>query len=117
MDRSEYMMYNTRILCPNKTVILRPSTCEIKELTPKEKKLKSLREVRDKCDNKYSSFAIYALIVLMAVLVNAQLQGISLLFKYPILILIYLSIPVGVYLIGVIFLLYSIYLDRKISKL
>lgn len=29
----------------------------------------------------------------------------------------YLSVPFGVYLIGVAFLLYSKYLDRKISKL
>lgn len=117
MDRLECMMYGTRIICPSKTVMLRPSTCEIKELTPEEKKLESLKYVRDKCDDKYGNFTIYALIVLMAVLVNTQLQGISLVFKYPILIPIYLSIPIGVYLIGVIFLLYSKYLDRKIIKL
>lgn len=48
-------MYGSRILYPNRTVILKPSTCEIKELTPEEKRLKSLRYVRDKCDDKYSN--------------------------------------------------------------
>lgn len=117
MNSLEYAMYGSRILYPNRTVILKPSTCEIKELTPEEKRLKSLRYVRDKCDDKYGSFTIYALIALLGVLVNAQLQGISLIFKYPILIPMYLSVPFGVYLIGVAFLLYSKYLDRKISKL
>lgn len=118
MNSLEYAMYGSRILDPtNRTVILKPSTCEIKELTPEEKRLKSLRYVRDKCDDKYGSFTIYALIALLGVLVNAQLQGISLIFKYPILIPMYLSVPFGVYLIGVAFLLYSKYLDRKISKL
>lgn len=117
MDSLKYAMYGTRILDPSRIVILRPSTCEIKELTPEEKKLKSLRYVRDKYDDKYGDFIIYALIALLSVMVNALLQGIPLVFKYPILIPMYLSIPVGVYLIGVIFLLYSKYLDRKISKL
>lgn len=118
MNSLKYVMYGSRILDPpNRTVILKPSTCEIKELTPEEKRLKSLRYVRDKCDDKYGSFTIYALIALLGVLVNAQLQGISLIFKYPILIPMYLSVPFGVYLIGVAFLLYSKYLDIKISKL
>ena len=70
MNSLKYVMYGSRILDPNRTVILKP-----------------------------------------------QLQGISLIFKYPILIPMYLSVPFGVYLIGVAFLLYSKYLDRKISKL
>lgn len=117
MDSLKYIMYGSRILNPNKTVILKPSICEIDELTPEEKRLKNLRYVRDKYEDKYDNFILYALITLLGVLVNAQLQGISLIFKYPILIPIYLSVPFGIYLIGVVFLLYSKYLDRKISKL
>lgn len=105
------------ILDPSKTIILINSYYKEKELTLREKKLEDMKYLSDKYRDKYASYIIYALLVLLVVTVNAVLQGISLYFKYPILILISLGIPFMVYLIGVIFLLYSRYLDRKISSL
>lgn len=105
------------ILDPSKTVTLINSSYEEKELTLREKKLEDMKYLSDKYSDKYAQYIIYALLVLLAVIVNAILQGISLYFKYPVLILISLGIPFMVYLVGVIFLLYSKYLDRKISNL
>lgn len=95
---------------PNKCVILHTSILE-------EKKLKRLINLRDKCDDRYGILTIYSLIALLAVLVNAMLQGIPLYLKYLVLIPISLSIPLGIYLVGVGFLIYSKYLDKKIRKL
>lgn len=95
---------------PNKCVIFSHSTLE-------EKKLKRLINLRNKCDDRYGILTIYSLIALLAVLVNAVLQGIPLYLKYLVLIPISLSIPLGIYLVGVGFLIYSKYLDKKIRKL
>lgn len=95
---------------PNKCVIFNHSILE-------EKKLKRLINLRDKCDDRYGILTIYSLIALLAVLVNAMLQGIPLYLKYLVLIPISLSIPLGIYLVGVGFLIYSKYLDKKIRKL
>lgn len=98
------------IVDPNKCVIFNHSILE-------EKKLKRLINLRDKCDDRYGILTIYSLIALLAVLVNAMLQGIPLYLKYLVLIPISLSIPLGIYLVGVGFLIYSKYLDKKIRKL
>lgn len=95
---------------PNKCVIFNHSILE-------EKKLKRLINLRDKCDDRYGILTIYSLIALLAVLVNATLQGIPLYLKYLVLIPISLSIPLGIYLVEVGFLIYSKYLDKKIRKL
>lgn len=95
---------------PNKCVIFNHSILE-------EKKLKRLINLRDKCDDRYGILTLYSLIALLAVLVNAMLQGIPLYLKYLVLIPISLSIPLGIYLVGVGFLIYSKYLDKKIRKL
>ena len=95
---------------PNKCVIFNHSILE-------EKKLKRLINLRDKCDDRYGILTIYSLIALLAVLVNAMLQGIPLYLKYLVLIPISLSIPLGIYLVGVGFLIYSKCLDKKIRKL
>lgn len=102
---------------PNKCVIFNHSITEEKEDTLEEKKLKRLINLRDKCDDRYGILTIYSLIALLAVLVNAILQGIPLYLKYLVLIPISLSIPLGIYLVGVGFLIYSKYLDKKIRKL
>lgn len=105
---------------PNKCVIFNHSILEEKEDTLEEKKLKRLKRLinlRDKCDDRYGILTIYSLIALLAVLVNAMLQGIPLYLKYLVLIPISLSIPLGIYLVGVGFLIYSKYLDKKIRKL
>lgn len=94
-------------------VIFNHSIIEEKEDTLEEKKLKRLINLRDKCDDRYG----ISLIALLAVLVNAMLQGIPLYLKYLVLIPISLSIPLGIYLVGVGFLIYSKYLDKKIRKL
>lgn len=87
---------------PNKCVIFNHSILE-------EKKLKRLINLRDKCDDRYGILTLYSLIAL--------LQGIPLYLKYLVLIPISLSIPLGIYLVGVGFLIYSKYLDKKIRKL
>lgn len=100
---------------PNKCVIFNHSILEEKEDTLEEKKLKRLINLRDKCDDRYGILTLYSLIALLAVLVNAMLQGISLYLKYLVLIPISLSIPLGIYLVGVGFLIYSKYLDKRYS--
>ena len=102
---------------PNKCVVFNHSIQEEKEDTLEEKKLKRLINLRDKCDDRYGILTIYSLIALSAVLVNAMLQGIPLYLKCLVLIPISLSIPLGIYLVGVGFLIYSKYLDKKIRKL
>ena len=89
---------------PNKCVIFNHSTLE-------EKKLKRLINLRDKCDDRYGILTLYSLIALLAVLVNA------LYLKHLALIPIALSIPLGIHLVGVEFLIYSKYLDKKTRKL
>lgn len=99
-------------------MIVDPSKCAIlRTFILEEKKLKRLINLRDKCDDRYGILTIYSLIALLAVLVNAMLQGIPLYLKYLVLIPISLSIPLGIYLVGVGFLIYSKYLDKKIRKL
>lgn len=71
---------------PSKCAILRPFILEEKEDTLEEKKLKRLINLRDKCDDRYGILTIYSLIALLAVLVNAMLQGIPLYLKYLVLI-------------------------------
>ena len=105
------------IVEPDRCAVLHPSIIEEKEDTLEEKKLKRLINLRDKCDDRYGILTIYSLIALLAVLVNAMLQGIPLYLKYLVLIPISLSIPLGIYLVGVGFLIYSKYLDKKIRKL
>lgn len=108
------------IVDPYKCAVLQTSTLEEKEDTLEEKKLKRLKRLinlRDKCDDRYGILTLYSLIALLAVLVNAMLQGIPLYLKYLVLIPISLSIPLGIYLVGVGFLIYSKYLDKKIRKL
>lgn len=72
------------IVDPNKCVIFNHSILE-------EKKLKRLINLRDKCDDRYGILTLYSLIALLAVLVNAMLQGIPLYLKYLVLIPISLS--------------------------
>lgn len=99
-------------------MIVDPSKCAIlRTFILEEKKLKRLINLRDKCDDRYGILTLYSLIALLAVLVNAMLQGIPLYLKYLVLIPISLSIPLGIYLVGVGFLIYSKYLDKKIRKL
>ena len=105
------------IVDPSKCAILRTFILEEKEDTLEEKKLKRLINLRDKCDDRYGILTLYSLIALLAVLVNAMLQGIPLYLKYLVLIPISLSIPLGIYLVGVGFLIYSKYLDKKLRKL
>lgn len=102
---------------PDKCVVFNHSVMEGKEDTLEERKLKRLINLRDKCDDGYGILAIYSLIALSAVSVNAMLQGIPLYLKYSVLIPISLSIPLGIYSVGVGFLIYSKYLDKKIRKL
>ena len=80
---------------PSKCAILRTFILEEKEDTLEEKKLKRLINLRDKCDDRYGILTLYSLIALLAVLVNAMLQGIPLYLKYLVLIPISLSIPSG----------------------
>ena len=63
------------IVDPNKCVIFNCSIIEEKEDTLEEKKLKRLINLRDKCDDRYGILTLYSLIALLAVLVNAMLQG------------------------------------------
>ena len=79
--------------------------------------MKRLVDLRDKCDDRYGILTLYSLMALPAVLVNAVLQGIPLYLKYLVLIPISLSIPLGIYLVGVGFLIYGKCLDKKIRKL
>jgi hypothetical protein len=102
------------IVDPNKCVIFNCSIIEEKEDTLEEKKLKRLINLRDKCDDRYGMLTIYSLIALLAVLVNAMLQGIPLYLKYLVLISISLSIPLGIYLVGNhVRLLESTILEKK----
>ena len=105
------------IVDPGKCAVLRPFILEEKEDTLEEKKLKRLINLRDKCDDGYGILTIYSLMALLAVLVDAMLQGIPLYLKYLVLIPISLSIPLGICSVGVGFLIYSKYLDKKIRKL
>ena len=91
------------LVAPNKCVIFNHSIIEEKEDTLEEKKLKRLINLRDKCDDRYGILTLYSLIPLYL--------------KYLALIPISLSIPLGIYLVGVGFLIYSKYLDKKIRKL
>ena len=95
---------------PNECVVFNHSILE-------GKKLKRLIDLRDKCDDRYGILTVYSLIALSAVSVNAMLQGIPLYLKYLVLIPISLSIPLGICLAGVGFLIYSKYLDKKTRKL
>ena len=117
MDSLKYAVNGIRVLDPNKIVILRPSSYKEEKITSKEKKLESLRYIRDKYNDKYGRFIIYALIALLGALVNAQFQGISLILSYPVLIIVHLLLPISIYLIGIICLLYSKHLDKKINRL
>lgn len=117
MDSLKYAVNGIRVLDPNKIVILRPSSYKEEKITPKEKKLESLRYIRDKYNDKYGRFIIYALIALLGALVNAQFQGVSLILSYPVLIIVHLLLPISIYLIGVICLLYSKHLGKMINRL
>lgn len=102
---------------PDKCVVFNHSIIEGKEDTLEEKKLKRLIDLRDKCDDRYGILTLYSLIALSVVSVNAMLQGIPLYLKYLVLVPISLSIPLGIYLVGVGFLIYSKCSDKKIRKL
>ena len=102
---------------PNKCVVFNHSIIEGKEDTLEGKKLKRLIDLRDKCDDGYGILTVYSLMALPAVSVDAVLQGMPLYLKCLVLVPISLSIPLGICLVGVGFLIYSKCLDKRIRKL
>lgn len=106
-----------RVFDPTRTIILRTSVPDTSEEGPQEKLIMRLISKSDKYRDWYCNSIIMSFIALLAVLVNI-LVNINHFYNLPLLwILPHFIIPLMVYLVGLVLLLYSKVLDKRIRKI